>query len=172
MTHCGTGGKLASELGIKEFSTEAYDSRYTLSPSPRIPSIELTHPFPSRPFPDIELLYMHPIGGTPGKSLVAMKIKIAPNGSTPPHTHGGAFVTGHVLEGCVFNKMNDEPLRVFKAGESWFENPGCHHKVSDNFSKTEQAVVLATMVVDTHVIEKGGPMALVIIDEEFRPKQC
>ena len=58
-----------------------------------------------------------------------------------------------VLEGTVYNKMNDDPLRVIENGQSWYEAPGCHHKVSANFSKTEPAKILATMVVDTQALE-------------------
>jgi hypothetical protein len=64
--------------------------------------------------------------------------------------------------------MNDAPTRVFSKGGSFFEAPGCHHKVSDNFSDTEEAQLIASMVIDTEVFEKGGVEALVEIDEEFR----
>ena len=88
--------------------------------------------------------------------------------ATPPHTHAGAFVSVTVLSGSVFNKMNDDPLKVFKAGESFFEYPGCHHVVSENFSQDEEAVILATLIIDTEVVEKGW-QASVVIDKEFLP---
>lgn len=75
---------------------------------------------------------------------------------------------GHVLEGKLYNKMNDEPVRVIETGGTWYEAPGCHHKVSDNYSATEPAKLLATFVVDTEVLEKGGPGALVELDEEYK----
>ena len=64
--------------------------------------------------------------------------------------------------------MNDEPTKVFEAGESWFEAPGCHHKVSNNYSATEPAKLLATLIVDAEVVEKGGVEALVEFDEEYK----
>lgn len=73
-----------------------------------------------------------------------------------------------VLEGAVLNRMNDEPTRVFTKGGSFFEAPRCHHKVSDNYSTTESAVILATLVVDTEVVERGGIAALTVFDEEYR----
>ena len=73
----------------------------------------------SRPFPKLELLYQHALPNAPGKSIIGLKVHFAANGSTPPHRHGGAFVTAHVLEGSVYNKMNDEAMRVINAGESW-----------------------------------------------------
>ncbi|KAH8590648.1 hypothetical protein B0O99DRAFT_691429 [Bisporella sp. PMI_857] len=149
------GGTLASDLGIKE---TPYDA--------------------SRPMPDVQLLYTREIPNAPGKSMVGILVTFAPGTSTPPHTHAGAFIAVAVLQGAVFNKMNDDPLKVFKKGESFFENPGCHHVVSDNFDrgvgiaggKGETAVILATMVVDTKTAE-AGLEALVVIDEEYRPKQ-
>lgn len=64
--------------------------------------------------------------------------------------------------------MNDGPTKVFEKGGTWFEAPGCHHKVSDNYSATEEAKLLATFVIDSEVVEKGGVEALVEIDEEYR----
>lgn len=68
----------------------------------------------------------------------------------------------------MLNKMNNDPTFVVEAGGTFFEAPGCHHKVSDNYSSTEPAKLLATFVVDTEVVEKGGIEALVQIDEEYR----
>lgn len=76
-------------------------------------------------------------------------------------------MTGIVLEGTVLNKMNDDPVRVIETGGTWYEAPGCHHKVSANFSKSEPAKILATFVVDTQVVEDGGLGALVQMDEEY-----
>jgi hypothetical protein len=73
-----------------------------------------------------------------------------------------------VLKGAVLNKMNNGPTKVFEKGGTFFEAPGCHHKVSDNYSATEEAQILASLVVDTEIMEKGGVEALVEIDEEYR----
>lgn len=71
----------------------------------------------------------------------------------------------------MLNKMNNEPTRVFTKGGSLFEAPECHHKVSDNYSTTESAVILATLVVDTEVVQRGGVAALTVFDEEYRDIQ-
>lgn len=122
----------------------------------------------SRPRPSIQPLYQYALVNSPGKSIIGMLVKFPPNGSTPPHRHGGASVVGYIVEGTALNKMNDEPTRVLKQGDTWYEAPGCHHRVSDNHSATEPMTLLATFVVDTHVVEDGGPGALVQIDEEFK----
>jgi quercetin dioxygenase-like cupin family protein len=64
--------------------------------------------------------------------------------------------------------MNDSPTLLLTEGETWYEAPGCHHKVSMNASETEDLVLLATFVVETKVVEEGGMGALVVVDEEYR----
>ncbi|KAL2201627.1 cupin domain-containing protein [Sarocladium strictum] len=122
----------------------------------------------TRPFPSIELAYKYKLPNCPGKYSIGLLVTFPPNASTPPHRHAGASVSVLVLEGAVLNKMNKEPTAIFENGESFFEAPGCHHKVSDNYSKTEQAKILATLVVDYEVVDKGGIEALVVIDDEYR----
>ena len=122
----------------------------------------------SRPIPSVELVYQNKLPNCPGKLCVGLLVTYSPNGSTPPHRHAGASVTAYVIEGTIVSKMNNEPTQVFEQGETWFEAPGCHHKVSDNYSQTEPAKLLATFVVDTAVVEKGGVAALVEYDEEYR----
>jgi quercetin dioxygenase-like cupin family protein len=94
-------------------------------------------------------------------------VDFPPNASTPPHTHAGASVSVYVLKGSLLNKMNDGPTQVIPAGGTFFEAPGCHHVTSDNYSTTEPAQILATMVVDTKIVEEGGVAALVVIDPEY-----
>ncbi|RYP13040.1 hypothetical protein DL767_010913 [Monosporascus sp. MG133] len=125
----------------------------------------------SRPLPELSLAFQYRLLNSPGKSIVGVVVNFGPNASTPPHRHGGASVTGYVLEGTLLNKMNDEPTQVIAAGGSWYEAPGCHHKISDNYSATEPAKLLATFVINTEVVEEGGLAALVQVDEEYRDVQ-
>ena len=64
--------------------------------------------------------------------------------------------------------MNDEPMGIFGPGETFTENPGCRHRISDNASTTSPAVVVATLIVDTKVVDENGVEGLVVIDEEYR----
>lgn len=123
---------------------------------------------PSRPAPTIQVAYRYELVNSPGKSIIGLLVRFPPNGSSPPHRHGGASVVGYVIEGTLLNKMNDSPVKVINKGETWYEAPGCHHKISDNYSETETATLLATFVVDTKVVEEGGYGALVQVDEEYR----
>src|SRR5262249_28449727 len=46
-------------------------------------------------------------------------------------------------------QVNDEPVKVYQVGESWYEVPGSHHKVSESASDREPASLLAVIVVDS-----------------------
>lgn len=126
----------------------------------------------SSPFPILELVYKYKLLNTPDKTILGLKVTFPPGACTPPHTHRGACVAVHVLTGAVLNKMNDEPMTVKKAGDSFYEAPGCRHRISDNSSSTEEASILATMVLETEVVEaaleEAGPFGLVVVDEEYR----
>jgi Cupin domain len=77
-------------------------------------------------------------------SLNMVPVPRRPHIGTP-----SAFIYATVLEGEIRSKVNDEPEHVYKAGESWTEMPGGHHKVSANASSTKPARLLAIFVVDT-----------------------
>jgi quercetin dioxygenase-like cupin family protein len=88
----------------------------------------------------------------PGKSLVAVVVDYAPGGATPTHPHPkSAFVYAFVVSGAVESQIDDGPIRVFRAGESFHELPGSTHRVSRNASATEPAKLLAVFVVDSEV---------------------
>ena len=80
-----------------------------------------------------------------------MLVEYAPGGSSPAHTHpSSAFIYATVLEGAIRSQVNDGPVTVYHAGESFAEMPGDHHAVSANASDTEPARLLAVFVVDTN----------------------
>lgn len=94
--------------------------------------------------------FSNPISNIPGKSLMAVVVTYPPGGTTPAHVHAkSAFITGYVLSGAIRSKVDDGATRVFRAGESWTEEPGAHHGVSENASATEPASLLAIFVVDS-----------------------
>jgi quercetin dioxygenase-like cupin family protein len=91
-----------------------------------------------------------PIPNLPGKRLVSQVVEYPPGGGSVPHHHAkSAFIYAYVLSGQVRSQVNDEPARVYRAGETWFENPGSHHRVSENASDTEPARLLAVVIIDT-----------------------
>jgi quercetin dioxygenase-like cupin family protein len=90
-----------------------------------------------------------PIPNLPGKRLVSVVVDYAPGGRSAPHRHArSAFIYAYVLSGEIRSQLDDEPARVYRPGESWFENPGAHHTVSANAGDTEPARLLAVFIVD------------------------
>jgi quercetin dioxygenase-like cupin family protein len=90
------------------------------------------------------------IPNIPGKSVVAVVVSYAPGAKSAAHHHANsAFISAYVLSGAIRSQVDDEPAKVYRAGESWFEQPGAHHKISENASATEPAQLLAVFVVDT-----------------------
>jgi quercetin dioxygenase-like cupin family protein len=100
--------------------------------------------------PSVTPAFRQPIANVPGKSLVGVLVNYPPGAKSGSHRHAGsAFITAYVLSGAVRSQVDDEPARVYQPGESWFEQPGAHHKVSENASATEPARLLAIFVVDS-----------------------
>jgi quercetin dioxygenase-like cupin family protein len=90
-----------------------------------------------------------PIPNLPGKRLVTHIVDYPPGAKSAAHRHASsAFIYAHVLSGEIRSQVNDEPVRVYKAGETWFEKPGSYHRVSENASDTRPARLLAVLIVD------------------------
>ena len=90
-----------------------------------------------------------PIPNLPGKRLVSLIVDYAPGASSPSHRHArSAFIYAYVLSGKIRSQVDQEPVRIYGPGESWFESPGAHHRVSANASDTEPARLLAVFIVD------------------------
>ncbi|HKB36738.1 MAG TPA: cupin domain-containing protein [Gemmataceae bacterium] len=62
-----------------------------------------------------------------------------------PHRHPGP-VFGYVLEGEFEWAIDDQPSKVFKAGETFYEPTGCLHRVSKNASAESRTRVIAVIV--------------------------
>lgn len=91
------------------------------------------------------------IANVPGKSLIAAEVHYKPGEKSPPHRHEkSAFIMAYVVSGSIRSQVEGQPVRIYHAGESWYEDPGAHHVVSENASQTEPATLLAVFVVDTN----------------------
>jgi quercetin dioxygenase-like cupin family protein len=98
----------------------------------------------------VTLVYDQVLPNVPGKSIKGL-VEYQPGGSSPAHTHpNSAFIYATVLEGAIKSQVNDGPVTTYHAGESFSENPGDRHGVSENASATEPARLLAVFVVDTN----------------------
>jgi len=107
----------------------------------------------------VTLVYQHELPNVPGKSMKGVLVEYAPGGFSEAHTHPqSAFTYATVLEGAIRSQVNDGPVTVYKAGESFSEMPGDRHSVSENASKTKSAKLLAVFVVDTAQRELTFPI--------------
>ena len=98
----------------------------------------------------VTLVYQHELPNVPGKSIKGVLVEYGPGGHSEGHTHpASAFIYATVLEGAIASQVNDGPVKVYRAGESFSEFPGDRHGVSANASKTKPAKLLAVFVVDT-----------------------
>ncbi|HEY0793083.1 MAG TPA: cupin domain-containing protein [Chthoniobacterales bacterium] len=103
---------------------------------------------PEAPRETITPAFAHTLANVTGRVLTALVVTYPPGGKTPPHRHGQAFVIGYVLEGAIRSRIDNGNAQVFHAGESWTENPGVHHIVSENASGTKPAKLLAVFIAD------------------------
>jgi quercetin dioxygenase-like cupin family protein len=106
------------------------------------------------PVSKVTQIFDRELPNVPGKSLRAVLVEYGPGAASPSHRHpASAFIYATVLEGEIRSQVNDAPEHTYKAGESWTEVPGDHHKVSANASDTKPARLLAIFVVDTSETE-------------------
>lgn len=83
--------------------------------------------------------------------MVAVIVSYPPGGKSPAHHHAhSAFIYAYVLSGAIRSQVGDEPAKVYRVGEGFYEMPGSHHGISENASDKEPASLLAVFVVDTN----------------------
>lgn len=89
----------------------------------------------------------HPIADAPGKTLTSILLVVPPGAKSMAHKHAGV-VFGYVLEGAVCSQITgDDGLRLYKAGDDFFEPPGSHHLAFTNPGASD-AKVLVTQIAD------------------------
>lgn len=70
------------------------------------------------------------LDGKESKATI-VEVTLQPGQSGSPHRHPGpGFV--YVLEGTYELGIDDQPTKVFKAGQTFYEPTGCLHRVSKN----------------------------------------
>jgi quercetin dioxygenase-like cupin family protein len=84
------------------------------------------------------------LDGKKAKATI-VEVSIGPGQSGLAHRHPGpGFV--YVLEGEYELGIDQEPTKVFKAGETFYEPTGCLHRVSRNPSATGQTRLVAVVL--------------------------
>lgn len=82
-----------------------------------------------------------------GMELVAVEVLFPPGSSALPHRHpSGAFLYAYVLSGEILSALGDEGPRLYRAGDSWHEDPGAVHRVARNPDRQRPARLLAIFI--------------------------
>ena len=98
----------------------------------------------------VKPVFEHIIPNAQGKSMVAVIVSYPPGGKSPAHHHAqSAFIYAYVLSGAIRSQVGDEPAKVYRVGEGFYEVPGSHHRISENASDSNPASLLAVFVVDS-----------------------
>src|SRR5206468_2067197 len=84
------------------------------------------------------------LDGKQAKSTT-VEVTLGPGEASAPHRHPGpAF--GYVPEGEYEWAIDDNPAKVLKAGDTFYEPTGCLHRVSKNPSKEGKTRILAVVL--------------------------
>src|SRR5262245_66213299 len=78
-------------------------------------------------------------------SATVQEVTFEPGQKDSPHRHAGP-VFGYVLEGEYEHAIDDEPVKKYKAGDTFYEPTGSLHRVARNPStKTRTRLVAVTL---------------------------
>ena len=103
----------------------------------------------TRPSETLKTLLQQALPNVKGKTFTSAVVAFPPNVSALPHRHGQAFVYAYVLEGTVRSKLDGKPVSTYHQGENWVEQPGAHHVLTENTSRTKRAKLLVIFVSNT-----------------------
>src|SRR5262249_43634305 len=73
-----------------------------------------------------------------------VEVTIEPGQAGVPHRHPGPGF-GYVLEGEYELGIDDQPTKVLKAGETFYEPTGCLHRVTKNPGKVKTRVIAVVL---------------------------
>ena len=78
-------------------------------------------------------------------SATVKEVNFEPGQKDSPHRHTGP-VFGYVLEGEYEHALDDEPVKKYKAGDTFYEPSGCVHRVARNPSGKTRTRLLAVIL--------------------------
>jgi len=98
----------------------------------------------------VKPVFEHIIPNAEGKSMVAVVVTYPPGAKSPAHHHArSAFIYAYILSGAIRSQVDDEPAKVYRVGEGFYEVPASHHRISENANDKDPASLLAIFVVDS-----------------------
>ena len=84
------------------------------------------------------------LDGKEAKATV-VEVTLGPGQAGESHRHPGPVI-GYVLEGEYELGLDDQPTKVLKAGETFYEATGCLHRVSKNPAAKGNTRVVAVVL--------------------------
>jgi quercetin dioxygenase-like cupin family protein len=78
-------------------------------------------------------------------SATVSEVTFEPGQEDLSHRHAGP-VFGYVLEGEYEHAIDDEPVKIYKAGETFYEPSGCLHRVARNPNSKSKTRLLAVIL--------------------------
>jgi quercetin dioxygenase-like cupin family protein len=78
-------------------------------------------------------------------SATVVEVTFEPGEEDTPHRHAGP-VFGYVLEGQYEHAIDDSQVKLYKAGETFYEPTGCVHRVARNPSDEKKTRLLAVIL--------------------------
>ena len=92
-------------------------------------------------------LLTQPLPDLPGREVRMTLLDRVPGNASVPHRHPGHHTFGYVVSGTYELGVNNQPTRMLKAGDTFYEPPGALHSVSRNAGHTQLKIVVF-MVAD------------------------
>ena len=90
-------------------------------------------------------------------SATAVEVTFEPGQKDSPHRHTGP-VFGYVLEGEYEHALDDEPVKKYKAGDTFYEPSGSVHRVARNPSGEIRTRLLAVILHSRDAKETTVPI--------------
>ena len=113
-------------------------------------SIFVVQPALAQNVEKVKPVFEHILPNAEGKSMIAVVVTYPPGAKSPAHHHArSAFIYAYVLSGAIRSQVDNQPAKVYKVGESFYELPGSHHQISENASNSDPVSLLAVFVVDS-----------------------
>ena len=78
-------------------------------------------------------------------SATVLEVTFEPGQKDSPHRHAGP-VFGYVLEGEYEHAIDDQPVKTYTAGDTFYEPSGCVHRVARNPSGKTRTRLLAVIL--------------------------
>lgn len=103
----------------------------------------------THPSETLKPLIQQALPGVKGKTFTSAVVDLPPGARATPHRHGQAFVHAYVLDGTVRSQVDDQPVTTYHQGDTWLEQPGAHHVLTENTSTTQPAKLLVVFISDT-----------------------